>query len=189
MSTSVYHVYTKSIEKYTIFRSPYDYERMVQAMVYYRLKNLPLGLAAALLVKQDNPVEAAWCKIERVEGTFVSIIAYCLMPTHIHFLIEEHEKKGMGTYMNKVLNSYTRYFNTRYERKGPLWQGRFGRRKVEGDEGIDPMLYYIHNNPVKSGLVDDNSEWVFSSYQEYNGQDVDRRVCTQMYKKGHSSTA
>ncbi|HCW93159.1 MAG TPA: hypothetical protein DHM44_05715, partial [Flexistipes sinusarabici] len=46
-------------------------------------------------------------------------------PTHIHFLIVQKKDKGISAYMKNILDSYTRYFNNKHSRKGPLWQGGF----------------------------------------------------------------
>jgi putative transposase len=69
--------------------------------------------------------------------------------------------------MNRVLNGYTRYFNAKHHRKGPLWTGRFKRVLVETDERLIHLTRYIHLNPVTAYLVDKPELWQFSSYREY----------------------
>ena len=80
--------------------------------------------------------------------------------------------------MNNILNSYTRYFNIRHKRKGPLWVGRFKRVVVSTDEQLLHLTRYVHLNPVTSYLADNPESWEHGSYQEYCSQnDVREKVC------------
>jgi putative transposase len=97
----------------------------------------------------------------------VQIIAYCLMPTHIHLIIKEVEENGLSGYMNTALKSYTRYFNCKYKRKGPLWEGRFKNVRVESDEQLIHLTRYVHLNPVSAGLIGKPQSWEYSSYKQY----------------------
>jgi putative transposase len=91
------------------------------------------------------------------------------MPTHIHIILEQLEDKGISKYMNLVLKSYSKYFNVKYNRRGPLWEGRFKNVSVETDEQFMHLTRYIHLNPTSSLLVDNPEDWEFSSYKEYAG--------------------
>jgi putative transposase len=97
----------------------------------------------------------------------VNIIAYCFMPTHIHLILKQLEDNAISIYMNNILNSYTRYFNIRHKRKGPLWEGRFKKVRVVSDEQLLHLTRYIHLNPVTSNLIKEPEQWSASSYQEY----------------------
>ncbi len=101
--------------------------------------------------------------------SLVSILAYCLMPTHIHLVLVQLKERGISIFMKNLLDSYTRYFNVKNERKGPLWQGRFRNVLVKGDEQLLHLTRYIHLNPTSENLVQDIEEWPFSSYREYLG--------------------
>ena len=69
--------------------------------------------------------------------------------------------------MNNILNSYSRYFNLKHRRKGPLWEGRFKRILVRNDEQLLHLTRYIHLNPTTSYLVNRPEEWNWSSFKEY----------------------
>jgi putative transposase len=69
--------------------------------------------------------------------------------------------------MNSVLKGYSRYFNIKYNRKGPLWEGRFHNVVVQTDEQLLHLTRYIHLNPVTSYLIEKPENWKFSSYHEY----------------------
>lgn len=112
------------------------------------------------------------------EPKIVEIIAYCIMPNHIHLLLEQIEENGISKYMNNILNSYSRYFNTKYERKGPLWESRFKNVMVLTDEQLIHLTRYIHLNPVTASLVNKPEDWQFSSYKEYIGKiETDKFIC------------
>ena len=97
----------------------------------------------------------------------VRIVAYCLMPTHIHLFLQQLTENGISLYMGRLLNSYARYFNLRHKRKGPLWEGRFKNVHVKTDEQALHLSRYIHLNPTSAMLVHKPQEWEFSSYPEY----------------------
>ncbi|AEA34657.1 transposase [Hippea maritima] len=171
---SFYHVFTKSIAGYHIFRSDDDYERMVEIMQYYVYENLPIRFSFYKRLKKDKHLKNTvdFDKLNKL----VDIVAYCLMPTHIHFLLTPLKENSISIYMKNLLNSYTRYFNTKAKRNGPLWQSRFKDVLVESDEQLIHLTRYIHLNPTSSGLVEKPEDWKYSSYREYLGI-CDRSLC------------
>jgi len=160
-----YHVMTKSIAGYIVFRSKSDYNRMLKIVEYYSFENLPLKFSQYLYtIKNRNSVR----KINLTEfSKLVDIISYCLMPTHIHILLTPLKDNAVSIFMGNILNSYTRYFNNKNKRKGPLWQGRFKSVHVKTDEQLLHLTRYIHLNPTSSGLVEKPEDWKYSSYREY----------------------
>ena len=99
--------------------------------------------------------------------TIVDIGAYCLMPNHFHILLQQLQDNGISTFVRKLLNSYTRYFNTKNERIGPLFQGQFKAVRVESDEQLLHLTRYIHLNPLVGYVVKDLRNFEWSSYLDY----------------------
>lgn len=161
----IYHVTTKSIAEYVIFNNGTEYLRMKELMQYYQIENPSVRYSYFVAWKKDKDKVAN--KKGRCKEKLVRIIAYCLMPTHIHLVLQQWRENGISIYMNKILNSYTHYFNTKHRRKGPLWTGRFKRILVRTDEQLIHLTRYVHLNPVTAHLVDGPEDWPFSSYQEY----------------------
>src|SRR3989344_539186 len=64
----------------------------------------------------------------------VAIIAYVLMPNHFHLLVKEITAGGTSDFMEKLLTGYAMYFNKKYERVGPLFQGTFKAEHADRDE-------------------------------------------------------
>jgi len=181
----IYHVFNKSIARYVIFNSHLDYIRMIEAMCYYRAAMPPVKFS---WWKNEQP--ASDPLFHRVGGDrgqanwpsdiarLVDIIAYCLMPTHIHFVLRELGSGGVSRFINRLLNSYTRYFNVKYRRKGPLWQSRSKKVLLMHDNQLLHVTRYIHLNPVTAFLVEKPELWDSSSYREYTQADsTSEKIC------------
>lgn len=166
----VYHVFSRSIVKYRIFGSEQDCQRMLMTMKYYKQMNPGLKLSKFLQYRD-------WDELIN-DDSLVDIIAFCIMPTHIHLILKQLEEEGISTFIRKILNSYARYFNTKYDRKGPLYDGRFKHVIVDSTEQLYHLTRYIHLNPVTSGLVDSPEEWHASSYHEYISRNSNQGLCT-----------
>lgn len=123
-------------------------------------------------------------------GKYISPIAdtyaYCLMPNHIHFLIqikEEAEILNLGGFENlqgldrtskiiskkfsNLFNSYTKAFNKRYERRGSLFVPNFKRKEIASESYLKTLVCYIHRNPIHHGFCTTLDEWKYSSYHAY----------------------
>ena len=94
------------------------------------------------------------------------IYAYCLMGNHVHLLIKEG-KEALSNTMKRIGTSYVYWYNWQYNRKGPLFQDRFKSEAVLDDAYFLTVLRYIHQNPLKVGLVNHIDSYRWSSYQEY----------------------
>lgn len=154
-----YHVFNRGVEKRVIFSNAWEYRRFTQAMVYYQIKNPPVRFSKYILNKERY-------KIKEDRKT-VEMFAYCLMPTHFHFILKQLSKDGIFLYMKKLLDSHARYFNLKHSRKGPLFEGNFKAIRVGDDEQLTHLSRYIHLNPVTDFLVEDLKEYPYSSYLEY----------------------
>ena len=172
----VYHIYTKSIAGFKVFNTPAEFERMRIALRHYQPVKAPgrLSYLMSLCPSQTEPLAPRRCNtyaVEPVAGDrLIQLIAYCFMQTHFHLLVRQLEPDGISVFMNRILNSYSRYFNLRHRRKGPLWESRFQDRHIKTTEDALCMTRYIHLNPVTAGLVKKAGDWEYSSYAEYMGK-------------------
>ncbi|MDD4768073.1 MAG: transposase [Desulfotomaculaceae bacterium] len=94
------------------------------------------------------------------------IYGYCLMGNHIHLLLHELNEE-MGTIMRRIGASYVYWYNWKYKRCGHLFQDRYKSEAVETDAYLLTVLRYIHQNPVKAGIVKNISGYKWSSYNDY----------------------
>ncbi len=145
-----YHIYNRGNAKDLIFRDEEDYEffllRLTQILGVSVRKN-----------RWDRPLPP---------DSF-SCIAYCLMPNHFHLLLRQNKDIPTSVLMTRVCTSYAIYFNKKYERVGHLFQDQFKQKNVQENEYLLWLSAYIHQNPVKAGMVSRAAEWQWSSMRGY----------------------
>lgn len=79
----------------------------------------------------------------------IKLLAYCLMPNHFHFLIKQSSLNSIYYFINSLNTRYVMYFNKKYKRVGPLFQGVYKAVLVEDDSQLLYLSKYIHRNPAK----------------------------------------
>ena len=158
---NIYHVYNQGNNHERLFLNPVNYQRFL-----HLFKNLVLP--------------------------HTEVLAWCLMPNHFHYMLSTDErcsdvKKQGGLSLDpvtngfrKLLSTYSHEFNKINNRSGALFRPKT-KSKCLSDESliIDTTntfsdyyyncFYYIHNNPVKDGLVKQAADWEWSSFNFYNG--------------------
>jgi len=160
-----FHVCNKSISNYNIFSSPEDAQRVIKALVYYN-GNMTSSMGLGSFIK-NKPDYIFNSPISRLSHNELKILCFCVMPDHYHLLVRIHQKSTLSKYINDVENSYTRYFNIKHNRKGPLWQSRFRSIEIEGSDILLHVSRYIHINVTTANLVLKPEDWPFSSYREF----------------------
>lgn len=113
-----YHIYNRGSEKRTLFLVASDYEKFL-----LRLK-------------------------ENAAKMDIKIVAFCLMPNHYHLLLQQGGTISIATMMQAIQISYAKYFNAKYTRVGPLFQGRFKAKLIDSDSYLLEASAYIHRNPI-----------------------------------------
>jgi len=134
------------------------------------------------------------------------IQAWCLMPNHFHWMIKvrkdyeiiENEQSSnennpfiqpLNRSISTLLSSYTKAVNNMYNRTGSLFQRRTKSKNLSHDLKTDdyyPIIcfLYIHQNPLRAGLVEYLQEWKFSSYRDYvgfrEGKLCDKRIAIHL---------
>ncbi|MGD7043330.1 REP-associated tyrosine transposase [Jeotgalibacillus proteolyticus] len=94
------------------------------------------------------------------------LLAYCLMPNHVHLLIQPKED-SLSDIMKLINGEYAIYFNLRRKEVGHVFQSRFNEKLVTGSTYLLDVCRYIHNNPVKAQLADHPSNYPWNSYPSY----------------------
>lgn len=116
---------------------------------------------------------------ESVERFDVRLYLFCLMPNHIHLVVET-PRANLGRFMHQLQTAYTVYFNHRHSRHGHLTQGRYGASLVEEDAYLLRLSRYVHLNPVftkpwRSRPVRERVAFLrrypWNSYRGYIGED------------------
>lgn len=103
----------------------------------------------------------------------VKIMAYCIMPNHIHMLIWSEQ----GVNCKKFLHRVNSISSKKLQQGGGFWKERPRVFPIYSREVFDIKLEYIHNNPVKAGLIEHPAEWLHSSYNQL--ECLDRKTAFQ----------
>lgn len=168
ISNQVYHVFNRSIARLPIFIERTDYERVLDLVNYYRFNRPPLRFShyKRLSIEQKAEFEKSFMINE---NSMLEILAYCIMPNHFHFLLQPKKDNAVSNFMRNLQNSYSKYFNTKRERTGSLFQFMFKAVRMETDQQLLHVSRYIHLNPVTSYLrkIKDLDAYEWSSFKDY----------------------
>lgn len=154
-ATGIHHVMLRGINRQDIFLDSEDY----RVFIYYLHR----------LVRPKN-------ELGQPIPAYASFYAYCLMNNHVHLLIREGAE-NLSSAIKRLAAAYARYYNTKYEHYGHLFQDRFKSEPVNDAAYFFTLLRYIHQNPVVAGLTKDVASYEWSSWREYEGKDVRFRIC------------
>ncbi|MBI2630662.1 transposase [Candidatus Nomurabacteria bacterium] len=181
-----YHVYSRGVEKRKIFLNAKDYERFV-ALLYIMNQGAPFRMENFLRDKQKSIRNIF---NEKREKPLVSVLSYCLMPNHFHLILYEHTTGGISKFMGKLLTAYSMYFNTKFERSGPLLTRPFRSEHINNEPQYMYIFSYVHLNPLsinykgwKENGIENKEEaeeflekYQFSSYRDFLGINRPERV-------------
>lgn len=174
-SGEYYHLYARGVEKLPVFREESDYERFIQSLYLLNTKK-KVDIREIKKDFSEGLTFGSLFEFDRGE-TVVDIGAYCLMPNHFHMLVQEKdpEGKGVSKFMQKLMTSYTMYFNKKNERTGALFGSSFKAQHVTDDNYLKYLFAYIHLNPQK--VVGDGKvkEYLHSSYLDYVGRNREQK--------------
>lgn len=144
--TGLYHIIIRGINRKNIFEEEADYLKFLDI----------LG------------------EVKEKEG--FQLIAYCLMTNHVHIFLKENEPGNVKQIMHRLLTKYAGWYNRKYERSGSLIGNRYKSEPVEDKKYFFALLRYIHQNPIRSGIVENIEDYKWSSFREYinDGSEISR---------------
>jgi putative transposase len=109
----------------------------------------------------------SWVK-EYAEKYDLTILAFCLMENHIHFIVVPHTVDSLARAFNTIHMRYSQYMNRKHGVRGHLWQGRFFSCFMD-DQHLYRAIRYVERNPVRVGIVPDAWEYRWSSARVHAG--------------------
>ena len=180
----IYHIVKRATEGREIFCKPQDFHRFILGLEFCNTVD-PADLWRLVGSDPTMPTKIAERLRERRQkehAPLVEMLAFTLMPNHIHLILREIRKKGISAYIQK-LGGYSTYFNKQYERMGSLFGSRFKAVRVKDDIQLNNAFVYVHTNPValwepgwKDFKVEDSGraikkleEYWASSHNDYIG--------------------
>ena len=105
-----------------------------------------------------------------------AVHAYCLMTNHVHLLLTPQTADACTGLMRDLGQRYVQYFNRNHERTGTLWEGRFRSCIVQSALYVLGCYRYIELNPVRAGMADHPTGYLWSSYAVNSGMRSDPLV-------------
>lgn len=157
-----YHIYNRGVEKRNIFLDKQDYGVFLRFLKEYLL---PLEHPDLLKLQGINPRRRPInCNKD------IKLLAYCLMPNHFHLFIKQTSNDGLKSFMKALSTNYVMYFNYKYDRVGPLFQGIYKAARIETEEYYLHITRYIHTNSSELLTRDQPlQKYPYSSYAYYLG--------------------
>ena len=143
--SGIYHVMLRGVNRQQIFEDDDDYRKFIM-----------------ILHDMTSPKD----ELKRPLPPRCAFYAYCLMPNHVHLLIQEKEEKLSKT-VKQIASRYAMYYNNKYEHFGHLFQDRFKSEPVESYSYFLTLIRYIHQNPVAGRLCQCVEDYDWSSWAEY----------------------
>ncbi len=141
-----YHIITRGNDRRRVFQCDDDYVRMLDITRLY------------------------------LEKYQVQIFHYCLMPNHLHFLLQAIRAVDLPKLMQGILQVYANYFHKRYDSVGFLFQNRYKSIHIEKESYLLECARYIERNPVRAEICDDPKYYSWSSYLFYAEGKEDRII-------------
>jgi putative transposase len=128
-----YHVLNRGNKKGQIFHEPADYAQF-----------------QALIVRAQDRLE-------------LPLLAACLMPNHIHLVVQPRSASDLARWMHWVFTTHVRWHHAKYSTTGRLWQGRFKAFVIQADQHLLTVMRYVERNALRANLVERAEDWRWGS--------------------------
>ena len=138
LENGCYHIITRGNQKQLVFLDAQDYKKYLTFLSKYKKRYK------------------------------FKLYCFCLMPNHVHLIIEVEDPNNLSKIMKTLNLSYTLHFNTRHKKVGHLWQDRFKSKVIQKDAYLLECINYIEANPIRASLVSSANEYLWSSYNLKN---------------------
>ena len=132
VADSYYHLYARGAAKQPIFPETADYQYFTGLLARYLSKERTEGKLGYIYPTYFNDID---------------LLCYCLMENHFHLLIFQSGVGSMSKFMRSLMTSYSRYFNLKYDRTGPLFEGSYKASRIDRQNYLQHISRYIHLNP------------------------------------------
>lgn len=153
VSGEFYHIFNHGIDYRDICSSIREYRRLLLTLWYYQPINVQLKLSHYLALSSDAQQQLIG-EINQ-KPKLIEIHAYCLMPNHYHLLLKQISNNGISTFVGNFQNSFTKYYNTKHDRRGSLFLTPFRAKHISTQEQYLHVSRYIHLNRYSSEIVKD----------------------------------
>ena len=112
----------------------------------------------------------------------LEMLAYCIMDNHAHILTYITDINKLSEFMKKLNTAYAIYYNEKEEREGYVFANRYYTQAIKDEIHVLACIKYIHENPVKAGLVSNPKEYKYSSYEKMKNGEINIEVIKSIFK-------
>jgi len=165
-----YHILNRGNNKQLIFLDNRDYARFLFLLIYFQsnISIYNIGSFITYFIRHSVFNISGKMLEKMIRNRSVELIVFTLEPNHFHITIKEIEENGISNYMQRVLNAYTKYFNTKHKKSGHLFQGPYKAIHIKNNNQLLYLSTYIHRNPREiSKWKGKEHLYPWSSYQDY----------------------
>ena len=139
--------------------------RLVSDSGYYHV--MARGNNKEMIFKNPSEKQYYLDELEQaIEEGSLTLLSYCIMDNHIHLLINS-DIDSMADAFRRINLKFALRYNKKYKQAGHVFQGRYKSEVVNTDQYLLSVIRYIHNNPVKAGIVFKAENYKWSSYRDY----------------------
>lgn len=96
------------------------------------------------------------------------VLAWCLMSNHTHLVVRAG-KDDLARLLKPINAGYAVWLNRRLKRHGPVFSNRYKSILIDEEKYLSQLIRYVHNNPVRAGLVKNAKDSDRSSHRAYIG--------------------
>jgi len=140
---SYLHVYNRGAKKLPIYREINDLHQLLLNLYYFNHADRMPDNWRRELKKFGNPQHFQWPDAWGERNPIVSILAFSIMPNHLHLIIKEIIEGGTSKFMHRVSMAYSKFINEKYDESGSLFQGTFKSRTIEEDSDFRNLAMYV----------------------------------------------
>lgn len=144
-----YHLYNRGIARQNIFLDDDDRLRFLFLILYLQSPIIfpQINRMVSTYKKEGNFHVDSTVSKTILKSRYLNLISFVLMPNHFHLIVLERKISGTSHFMQRVLNSYTKYFNQKYQQRGHLFQGPFQAIRISDEKSLIDLSAHVHRNP------------------------------------------
>ncbi|MBU0709887.1 MAG: transposase [Candidatus Omnitrophica bacterium] len=139
LNNTVYHINIRGNQKQETFKEDADFKTFLSLLKHYKIKY------------------------------HFKVYGYCPMPNHAHLILETKKGTDLSKFMQGLSQTYTMWFNKKYDKVGHLWQGRYKSKIIQKDKYLLDCIQYVELNPIRAGICKSPFDYPWSSWQERHG--------------------
>jgi len=147
---NIYHVVLRRIANLPLFEDEQDYFRAIFCLYEFNTTE-KVRIYSQREKRKELLKQKIFTPLSSPRDLLVEILAFCLMPNHIHLILRQLKENGISNFVKKFASGYPAYFKNKYQIsfRGHFFQDRFLAREIENDDQLKAIAIYVHTNPVE----------------------------------------